>query len=473
MSVAYLHGVETINIQSGPVPVTIVKSAVIGLIGIAPAGPINSIIQVNGTKDAAQFGSPVPGFTIPQAIAAIFKQGGGSILVVNVFDPTVDTIGVIGETQTPDGGKLKLTFAPIGEVVITTAADLPTTLVKDADYTIDAFGNFKALTANVVNGTPLKFSYSKLNASAINSGVIIGNYDSTTGVRTGMQALGQAKNLFGYNPKIIIAPGYSSINTVAAEMIVQAEKYRAIALLDAPLGTTVAAAIAGRGIAGTINFNTNSKRAVLLYPYLKAYDAATNSIVNFPYSAYFAGVMAGSDIDNGFWYSPSNKEIRGIVGAERDISAGISDASTDANLLNEQGITTVFNTFGTGIRTWGNRNAAWPSETTPDNFISVQRTADVIHESLENALLQFIDFPINNALIDAIRESGNSFIRTLIMRGALIEGSKIVFPADANSPVQIAAGQLTYDLVIMPPVPAERITLRSFIDVNLLKNLIQ
>jgi len=37
-------------------------------------------------------------------------------------------------------------------------------------------------------------------------------------------------------------------------------------------------------------------------------------------------------------------------------------------------------------------------------------------------MLQFIDMPINTALIDGITESVNSFMRTLISRGALIDG---------------------------------------------------
>lgn len=83
------------------------------------------------------------------------------------------------------------------------------------------------------------------------------------------------------------------------------------------------------------------------------------------------------------------------------------------NQLNEAGILTVFSSFGTGFRTWGNRSAAWPSVTHPRNFINVRRTADVLHESLEYAMLQFIDQPITEALIDAIVESVNAFIRTL------------------------------------------------------------
>ena len=41
MAANYLHGVETTEIERGPVPVKTVKSAVIGLVGTAPVGPVN------------------------------------------------------------------------------------------------------------------------------------------------------------------------------------------------------------------------------------------------------------------------------------------------------------------------------------------------------------------------------------------------------------------------------------------------
>ncbi len=42
MAANYLHGVETIEIETGPRPVKAVKSAVIGLIGTAPCGRLTS-----------------------------------------------------------------------------------------------------------------------------------------------------------------------------------------------------------------------------------------------------------------------------------------------------------------------------------------------------------------------------------------------------------------------------------------------
>lgn len=466
----FLHGVETIEINKGPRPIQVVKSAVIGLVGIAPLGPKNTLTLVSNETQAAQFGEQLPGFTIPQALSAIFDQGAGTVLLVNVFNETTHTTQVTDETKTVAAGKIKLDFAPIGAVTIKDNAGAAVAYVPGTDYSIDAFGNFVVLSAAITNGTILKFSYKKLNAAAVTDSEIIGTINGTTGARSGMKCWSLGKNEFGYNPKILIAPSYSSVNAIAAELRSQADTLKAICLLDAPYGTTVAQAIAGRGIAGTINFNTSSKRAYLLYPYLKAFDPATGTNIDKPYSQFMAGVIAATDNTEGYWVSPSNKEIKGIVGTERPISAGISDAQTDANTLNESGITTIFNTFGTGIRTWGNRSAAFPTNTAPDNFVSIRRTVDVVEESLENASLQFVDAPINTGLIDSVKESVNSFIRILVGRGALVDGV-CSFDKNENPPEELAAGKLKYSLSLMPPPPAERITFNTLIDINLLKAL--
>ena len=183
-----------------------------------------------------------------------------------------------------------------------------------------------------------------------------------------------------------------------------------------------------------------------------------------------AGVIAAKDIDKGYHWSPSNTEINGIVGVEKQLTSMINDSTSEVNQLNEAGIVTIFNSYGSGLRTWGNRSAAYPSSTHVTNFINIRRTADILHESVEYSMLQFIDFPIDNGLIDSITESVNSFIRTLIGRGALIDG-KCSYNPDKNPPTEIANGHITFDVEFMPPTPAERITFESFIDIELLKSL--
>ncbi len=240
-------------------------------------------------------------------------------------------------------------------------------------------------------------------------------------------------------------------------------------MADAPVGTTPQVAIAGRGPAGAINFNTSDKRAALLYPMLTALDGQGVDGVDY-LSSYMAGLISAVDNAEGYWVSPSNHEILGITGMERPITASLNDGSCEANQLNAVGIVTLFNAFGTGIRLWGNRSAAFPSSTAPDNFLAIRRTADVIEESIELAQMQFIDQPINKATIDAVRESVNSFLRTLVQRGAIIDGACTYDPAD-NPTTELAAGHVTYAYSFMPPPPMERMTFKATIDINLLKAL--
>ncbi len=467
----YLHGVETIELKGGLVPIRVVKSAVIGLVGIAPAGATNEPIVVNSVADAAQFGAKVPGFSIPQSLDAIFKQGAGTVIVVNVFDKTTHTVTETDEVKKVENGKLKLDYAPIGGLTaIKDSSDQPEAWTEGTDYTLDAYGNFRALSTNVVEGDSYKFTYDRLNGAAVLDAHIIGGVTPVTDERTGLSCFDLSLNTFGFAPKILIAPFYSSSNTVATELIAVADKFRAITYLDAPEGTTVSGAIAGRGPGGVINFNTSSKRAELLYPMLKAYDAATNGEVLIPYSAFKAGLRAAVDNNEGYWVSDSNHEIKGILGTELMITAAINDASSEANQLNEAGITTVFNGFGTGIRAWGNRSAAFPTNTEPDNFVAVRRTADIIQESVELACLNFIDQPITQGWIDSVRESVNAFLRTLVGRGAIIDGV-CKFIKEDNPPSELAQGHVTFYIDFMPPTPAERITFNSFINIDYLTNL--
>lgn len=107
------------------------------------------------------------------------------------------------------------------------------------------------------------------------------------------------------------------------------------------------------------------------------YDSASDSNVLEPYSQRLAGVMAAKDVDKGYHWSPSNTEIKGIIGVEKQLTSMINDPTSEVNTLNEAGIVTVFNSYGTGFKTWGNRSAAYPTSTNVTNFINIRRTADI------------------------------------------------------------------------------------------------
>ena len=82
MAANFLHGVETIEIDSGPRAVTLVKTAVIGIIGTAAAGAVNTPILVTSERDFAQFGEDIPNSTIRKALNRIYKQK-GTVAIVN------------------------------------------------------------------------------------------------------------------------------------------------------------------------------------------------------------------------------------------------------------------------------------------------------------------------------------------------------------------------------------------------------
>lgn len=480
MAANFLHGIETIELDTGLVPIRQVKTAVIGLVGTAPMldvatgdRTLNTPVLVTNDRDAARyFGQQRAGFTIPQALDAIFDQGAGLVIVVNVLDTATDTTAITNENHTfGDDRLITLSKPQVSSVVVTGSGGTPT-YVAGTDYVLDAAAGTLTLPASgstITTSIALRVNFSYLDPTKATSSDIIGTVDGG-GNRTGMQAFLDCPQLFGYGPKTLIAPGFSTATAIVSDLNVLAGKLRAIALVDAPVGTTFQQAITGRGPSGAINFNTSSQRVVLCYPHLKRYNVTTGLEELQPFSSSLAGVMAAKDNERGYWWSPSNTEIKGITGVERKLTAGISDSTSEVNLLNEAGILTVFNSFGTGFKTWGNRSAAWPSVTHPRNFINIRRVADILHESIEQSIAQFIDYPINNALIDAITESVNAFIRTLVGRGALIDGSCTYNP-DLNPSTELALGHLTFSLNFMPPPPAERITFESTIDISLLSEL--
>lgn len=467
---SFLHGVETLEVQRGAVSVRQLRTSVVGLVGIAPKGPAQALTLVTSETAAEQFGAEVPGATIPQALKAIFASGTGYVLVVNVFDKATHTQAVTAETLTITQGRAKTANPPVPNL----AADFTltnnagnTTYTYGTHYTVDDFGNIRVLDFTAIpEGSQPKATYRRLNRAAVTASHINGAI--TNGVRTGAKLFELAFNTFGVKPKLLIAPWFSHIVAVRNNLVAMADRYRGIALIDAGDDSwTPADAIADRGVAGE-EFNTASTRAYLLYPSIKAYSPYTDADENRPASPYVAGLIGKVDADLGYWYSPSNKAIPGITGVARTIEWDGSSANTEANLLNEAGITTVVSGFGTGLRLWGNRSAGHPTVTTPDQFISVRRVGDALYDALELTLIQFIDRPITRATIASIRETVNAFINTLIGRGALVDGECLYLDTD-NPPTQLAQGQLKFRINYMPPTPAERITLEAFIDINMLR----
>ncbi|MEO1399671.1 MAG: phage tail sheath subtilisin-like domain-containing protein [Cyanobacteria bacterium J06635_1] len=490
----FQHGVITRYSDTVPRPVTVVPSDVIAIVGTAPIYRLDPEYQVineaqrseSAVDDAAKSGPERDGFTIPYALDAIRDNNGGTVEIINVFDPathkttaqdidytfgTDDTIQLKRVTGTaPSQTVTEIDAEGITGTFTVTNAGGSTTYTLTTDYTYDAVeGILTRVDGGAITaGADVEVTYDYADPSQVVAADIIGGVTGGGSTFAGLSVLDTIFMLRGYKPKLIICPSFSDDDGVAAEMVSKAVSLGAYALIDAPIGATRDDAIAGRsGTAPVTNFDTSQRQVVLCYPHV--YDSENRLQ---PLSQYAAGVIARTDKEFGYWWSPSNKEILGIIGLELDLTADpVSPSGTDVNALNAAGIVTVAKWFGSGYRLWGNRSALYPSDTTPLNFIAVGRTFDIFSESLARAAVPFVDRPINNALIDAVVDSGNGFIREQVVLGALLEGSQVYYDKAKNPATALAAGKIVFSVVIMPPTPAELITFDTTLDINLLGEL--
>lgn len=287
---------------------------------------------------------------------------------------------------------------------------------------------------------------------------IIGRTNTDGG--TGIQLFALGYGTYGFDARILIAPYFSDNPAVGSALDVMAHKIKAVAYCDLPQGLTPTEAVASRGNVVSNNkpvLQTQSTRVRLCYPWRVIFDPLTNKTKLEPSSIAWAGVRARVDREIGYWTSSSNKEMRGTLGLERTLTARIDDADTEVNLLNEAGISTIFKSFGTGFLSWGNRTAAFPTITAYENFEQVQRTKDMIEVALHQSSLQFVDSDIRQPQIESITEFCHEYMRSLVMRGAIV-GGQAYFDPTRNPQVDIANGQLRFGYKFTPIFPLERIT---------------
>jgi len=190
-------------------------------------------------------------------------------------------------------------------------------------------------------------------------------------------------------------------------------------------------------------------------PAVTVWDTAANAVAVQPASARVAGLLAKSDAERGFWWSPSNQPINGITGTARPVDFVLGDPNARANYLNENEVATIIRQEG--YRLWGNRTCSADPKWA---FLSVRRTADMINESLQQAHLWAVDRNITKTYIEDVLEGVNSYLRHLKALGAIINGSVWADP-DLNTPTAIANGEVYFDFDFTPPYPAEHITFRS------------
>lgn len=380
---AYLHGVEVVELTDGLRPITAVATSVVGLVGTAPhadavAFPLDTPVLITSPTMAAKLTSALP------PGAALNAEGTLPIALAGLFD----------QARTP-----------VVVVRVAADADLPDQLALAVGSQVES---------------------------------------------TGVYALLAAEAMTGAKPRILIATGHThqqiaaAANPVAAALKAVAEKLRAVAVIDGPSDTN-AAALAKAGLEG-------GNRIYHVDPTVGVMDR-TGVIVQRPASAHVAGVIALSDQQRGFWWSPSNRPVNGVVSIGRPITFSLSDTTADSNLMNGGNVAVIVN--HQGFRLWGNRTGG-PD---PVNFLSQRRTLDTVFDALERSFLWALGRPFSVNLLDDITSSTEAYQRELKAEGAML-GGRVWLDPELNTEATFMAGQFYVNIDGEPSAPMERLTFR-------------
>jgi len=253
-------------------------------------------------------------------------------------------------------------------------------------------------------------------------------------------------------PRILCAPGWThqrpaaAANPIVAALKTIATASRAVIIADGP-NTDDATAILAASEAG-------SDRVLVVDPFVQVLDSA-GAVVTQPSSARVAGVIARTDNALGFWHSPSNQTIAGVIGTARPIGFALSDINSQSNNLNENNVAVII--AQNGFRLWGNRTTGGDAQW---SFLSVRRTADMVYESIEASLFWALDKPQSGNLVQDILEGVNAYLRHLKALGAIL-GGRAWLDVELNTTASLAAGNLYIDFDIEPAGPLERLIFRA------------
>ena len=420
--------------------------------------PANVVVRLAAGAGAVT--DPANNYTLDAAAGTITPIAGGALAAEPTiyvdYDRIQDEVTEVALEATDEeltidrGTAVALGHADgVSAVVIRSqAGGGGTEYTAGTDYTLDAgAGTITGLNAGSApaDGATVYVTYRYTENRGVQDADVIGGVQGD-GSLTGVSALLAAQSVIGHAPKILIAPGRSDEQAVATALVSAADRLRAVAVIEGPSTTD----------ADATNYRENfgARRAYLVDPAVKVTDA-DDETVDRPVSPYVAGVIARSDAERGFWWSPSNRLVNGIVGTSREIDFALGDPSARANLLNEHEVATIIRE--NGYRLWGNRTCSGDAKWA---FLSVARIADAINESIQRAHLWAVDRNITRTYLADVADGVNAYIAGLVGEGALLAGRCDPSP-DLNTAASIAAGRVYFDVDFQAPYPAERITFRS------------
>lgn len=286
---------------------------------------------------------------------------------------------------------------------------------------------------------------------------IIGGTDES-GNYTGLKALLTAEAVTGVKPRILGVPGLDSLE-VATALAPICQKLRAFGYISAWDCKNISEAMLYRE-------NISQRELMVIWPDFLAWDTTANATETAWATARALGLRAKIDQDTGWHKTLSNVGVNGVTGISASVFWDLQESGTDADLLNEAGVTTLIRKDG--FRFWGNRCC---SDDPLFLFENYTRTAQVIADTMAAGHMWAVDKPITATLIKDIVAGINAKFREMKTAGYIVDAT-CWFDESANDTATLKAGKLYIDYDYTPVPPLENLTLRQRITDKYLANLV-
>ncbi|HHX6180513.1 TPA: phage tail sheath protein [Yersinia enterocolitica] len=284
---------------------------------------------------------------------------------------------------------------------------------------------------------------------------LIGGVDQN-GRYTGMKALLDAQSVTGVRPRILGVPGLDSL-PVSTALAGICQQLRAFGYISAYGCKTSKEALKYRE-------NFSQRELMMIWPDFLSWNTSTNRSSVAYATARALGLRAKIDQQQGWHKTLSNVGVNGVTGISASVFWDLQAAGTDADLLNQAGVTTLIR--ANGFRFWGNRTCSDDPLFLFENYV---RTAQVLADTMAEAHQWAVDKPMTTTLIRDIVEGIKAKFRELKSNGYLIDAN-CWYDDSANDKDTLKAGKLFIDYDYTPVPPLENLTLRQRITDKYLVN---
>lgn len=465
----FYHGVYTSEKESAVKGMVTVSNPIF-IVGTAPINMgdetnVNNAQLITTVDEATNIfgGYNVPGFTISKLLKLAFVSYGiKPVICVNVLDPENHSAQNI-ETDLAVVNK-KVTLEKLGIMKGTVVvSDLTTPVVPPAvapvlpleDYSLE-FLTTGELVINMFNEdvTKVGVAYDWLDPSLVTTLDIIGGIELGATNKTGLECVNDVFHKYKMIPSVIIAPQYDDkvdvIQALKSKAININNKYQAMAIAQLPEDILYSEAIEKKA-----ELNCVYPDVVLTYGKLKN----SNDIDD--HSSHLACLMASVDNKNaGVPYESSSNKIlmaQALVMKKDGIYKEVRlDEVTQANLLNENGISTALSRSN-GFTHWGNRTSAFqPGGITDpkDMWIPAKRMFKYISNTIIINTDIEVDKPMNYDRAAFITRNINQWLDGLTAAGKLY-GGRVEFTEEENPESNMINGQFTWHIYIGTVNPLE------------------